>query len=54
MWWHLFQGSIIFAVVASNIHWEWTPNRYIPAILGLGLAFLLTVGLSRLRQVLRR
>ena len=36
--WFLFQGLIIFAVVASNIHWKWTPNRYIPALLGIGLA----------------
>ena len=40
--WFLFQGSIIFAVVASNIHWHWTANGYLPAILGAGLAWLLT------------
>jgi hypothetical protein len=26
--WYLLQSSIIFAVVASNIHWQWTPSRY--------------------------
>ena len=28
MIWLVFQSSIIFAVVASNIHWHWTPNGY--------------------------
>jgi len=27
MIWLIFQSSIIFAVVASNIHWHWTPNE---------------------------
>jgi hypothetical protein len=26
--WFLFQSLIIFAVVASNIHRQWTPNGY--------------------------
>ena len=42
MMWSVFQSSIIFAVVASNIKWHWTPNGYLPAILGAGLAWLLT------------
>jgi hypothetical protein len=29
----------MFAVTASNIHWQWTPNPYIPALLGYGLAY---------------
>ena len=37
MIWLIFQSSIIFAVVASNIHWRWTPNGYLAAILGAGL-----------------
>jgi hypothetical protein len=41
--WFLLQASIIFAVVASNIHWHWTPNGYIPALLGIGLAYGLTL-----------
>lgn len=39
----VFQSAVIFAVVASNIAYEWTPNRLIPALFGVGLAFLLTV-----------
>jgi hypothetical protein len=27
--WFLIQSSIIFAVIASNIHWHWTPNTYL-------------------------
>jgi hypothetical protein len=41
MWW-LLQSSIIFAVMATNIHWHWTPNGYIPGLIGVGLAWLLT------------
>jgi hypothetical protein len=26
---YLLQSLIIFAVVASNIHWQWTPNTYL-------------------------
>jgi len=32
--WLLLQGLIMFAVVASNIHWHWTPPTAIsPAFL---------------------
>jgi hypothetical protein len=44
--WYLLQSPIIFAVVGSNIHWHWTPNSYIPALLGIGLAYGLTLLLS--------
>lgn len=44
--WFILQGSIIFAVMATNIAWQWTPNAYIPALLGCGLAY----GLTRLTQ----
>lgn len=38
----LLQSSIIFAVVASNIHWQWTPNGYLAAVIGVGLAWIST------------
>jgi hypothetical protein len=38
--WYLLQSLIIFAVCASDVHWHWTPNGYIPALLGIGLAYL--------------
>ena len=39
---YLFQSLVIFAVVASNIHWQWTPNGYLAAGLGIALAYALT------------
>jgi hypothetical protein len=32
--WFLFQSTIIFAVMASNIHWHWTPNGYLAGLIG--------------------
>jgi hypothetical protein len=46
--WFLFQASIIFAVVASNIHWEWTPNKYLAGMIGAGLAFAATAAINQL------
>jgi hypothetical protein len=46
MWWYLLQGSIIFAVAASNIHWQWTPNPYVVGLIGVGLAYGVTALLS--------
>ena len=44
--WFLLQGSIIFAVVASNIHWKWTPNGYLAGLIGAVLAYGITALLS--------
>jgi hypothetical protein len=44
--WFLLQSSIIFAVVASNIRWQWTPNGYLASLIGIGLAWSLTRLLS--------
>jgi uncharacterized membrane protein len=49
--WYLFQGLIVFAVVASNIHWQWTPNGYLAAGLGAGIAFLVTAIVNDLRTM---
>jgi len=38
----------MFAVMASNIHWQWTPNGYLAAAIGAGLAFLTTQILNEL------
>ena len=48
--WFLFQSSIIFAVVASNIRWRWTPNGYLAGLIGVVLAYGLTAGLSELAE----
>jgi hypothetical protein len=52
--WLLLQSLVIFAVVASNAHYHWTPNHYLPAILGWLAALLVTVGLNGLSDLLRR
>lgn len=48
----IFQSSIIFAVLASNIHWKWTPNGYLAGLIGVGLAYGLTrlIGLWRVTE----
>jgi hypothetical protein len=40
--WLILQGLIIFAVVASNIHWRWTPNTYLASAMGIGAAWCVT------------
>jgi hypothetical protein len=45
--WYIFQGLIIFAVVASNIHWQWTPNPYAAGVCGYLAAYLLTAAVAR-------
>jgi hypothetical protein len=40
--WFLIQSLLIFAVVGSNIHWQWTPNPYLAGLIGVGLAYGLT------------
>jgi hypothetical protein len=47
MWW-LLQSSIIFAVMASNIRWHWTPNGYLAGLIGVGLAYGVTLSASYL------
>jgi len=45
----LIQSSIMFAVIASNIHWEWTPNPYVASLIGIVLAYVATALLSQYR-----
>ena len=45
--WLILQGLIIYAVIASNLHWHWTPNGYLAGLIGVGLAW----GLTRLLSV---
>ena len=40
--WFLMQSAVVFAVVASNIRWEWTPNPFLAVLMGVGLAYGLT------------
>ena len=41
--WYLLQSLLIFAVCASNIHWQWTPSPYLAATAGY-LAALIATG----------
>ena len=52
--WHILQAIIIFAVVASNLYWEWTPNGHLAALIGIGLSFAVTAGLTELAKWWRR
>ena len=37
------QATIVGLVVASNVHWQWTPNALYASVLGMMLAYFLTV-----------
>jgi hypothetical protein len=43
MWLKLIQIVVFFAVIASNIQYNWTPNGYLVACLGFIAALLTTV-----------
>ena len=47
---YLLQGLIIFAVVGSNIHWQWTSNPYLAAGIGVGLAWIATQAIVEWRD----
>ena len=49
---YLLQGLIVFAVVASTIHWQWREEPP-PAVLGV-LAWLVTWAILSLRDRLGR
>jgi hypothetical protein len=44
--WLLLQSAVIFAVLASDIHWHWTPNGYLAGLIGVGAAFAATAVVS--------
>lgn len=46
--WFVLQGSIMFAVIASNIHWKITPNGYLASAIGAALAFGATAAINKL------
>lgn len=46
MMWFVFQGFVMFLVIASNIHWQWTPNGMLAGIIGAGAAWLSTLSLA--------
>jgi len=54
MWLKLFQGLVVFLVIASNIRWKWTPNGYLAAMLAGVTAACMTWLLLRTAELCRR
>lgn len=46
--WFLLQGLVVFSVISSNIHWQWTPNGYLAAAIAIGAAYVATVVATKL------
>lgn len=46
MWWRVFQLSVAFAVVASNIEFRWIDNNYAAGLLALLAAMFATALVS--------
>jgi hypothetical protein len=44
--WRLLQTLLIFGVLASNIHYQWTPNGYVATLIAIGVAYFATVTFS--------
>lgn len=40
--WKLIQLSVVFAVLASNIHYRWTPNPYAASVVAFLAALFVT------------
>jgi hypothetical protein len=54
MGWYLVQSSIFCLVVGSNIHWGWTPNAYVAAVLGAVAALCVTGVANEIGDIVRR
>jgi hypothetical protein len=48
--WFLLQISIMFAVMASNVYWEGTPNKYLAGLIAVGCAYGATMLLNSARR----
>jgi hypothetical protein len=51
--WYLLQGAVMFAVLASNIHFHWTPNGYLAALIAVAAAWAVTRALGFVLSVAR-
>ena len=45
--WGIFQMLIVFAVVGTNIRYQWTPNPMVAGLIGYGAAYCVTWLLAR-------
>lgn len=37
--WLILQLLIMFAFLASNVHWQWAPNSLVAGLVGFGVAY---------------
>jgi hypothetical protein len=44
--WYVLQCLVMFAVLASNIYFHWTPNGYLAALIAVGTAWAVTWALG--------
>lgn len=51
--WKLLQLGIFVAVVGSNIEYQWTPNMYLPSLLGVAAAAIATALIIKASELLR-
>lgn len=50
---HFVQALIVGGVMCANVYWQLTPNGYLAALIGIGLAAAFTAALIALRLVPR-
>lgn len=48
MGWRVLQALVVLAVIFANIYWEITPNGFVAALAGVGLAMAVTSILSKI------
>jgi hypothetical protein len=46
----LFQALIVGAVLCANVYWQITPNSYLAALIGIGMAAAFTAAVIALRS----
>jgi hypothetical protein len=54
MAWKLLQAAVVLAVIFANIHWQFTPNGYLAALMGVGAALAVTGIITTLSDWRRR
>jgi hypothetical protein len=52
--WLILQLLIMFAVLASNVHWQWAPNSLLAGLIGFAVACLLPWVLGKVVDFWRR
>lgn len=50
--WKFFQTIIVAAVMMLNVHFKWTPNSYLAAYAGVGVALIVTLTINKLSELL--